>query len=210
MKLHFHRLESRLSTRGIAKIINPRLPQYPGNSGNSRMSTNQLSRCNNQETVSERTSRCHSSFSTSDRNDVHGQHAPFSHGQRQTNKEGGTHMCSERTTHVLFTTHVRKYCKRKQPFISEKWKGFAGTCIGYVCLPTDATVQQDGTNNDNPNAWAELNAKLIEMIKAKCASRTEQREEFHRCTATHRSIMCLCICATRGWHITLPPDTRSR
>ena len=59
MKMHFQRLDSRLSMRGIAQIINLRLPQHPGNSGNSRMSTNQLSRCNNQETMSERTSRCH-------------------------------------------------------------------------------------------------------------------------------------------------------
>ena len=101
MKMHFPRLDSSLSTRGIANIINPRLPQYPGNSTSSKMSTKQLSRCNNQETVRERTSQYHSSFSTSHRNDVHGQQTPFSRAQRKQIKGGHTYVFGENDTRAV-------------------------------------------------------------------------------------------------------------
>ena len=137
MKMHFQRLDSRLSTRGIAKIINPLLPQYQANSGNSRMSTNQLSRCNNQETVSERTSRCHSSFSTSDRNDVHGQHAPFSHGQRQTNK-GGAHICVWRERHTCCSRRMSESTANEDNHFSRRNEKalWAHALDMFACRPT--------------------------------------------------------------------------
>ena len=137
MKMHFPRLISSLSTRGIAKIINRRLPQYPGNSRSSKMSTKQLSRCNNQETVRERTSQCHSSFSTSDRNDVHGQQTPFSHGQRKTNKVVA-HICVCRERHTCCSRRMSESTANEDNHFSRRNEKalWAHALDMFPCRPT--------------------------------------------------------------------------
>ena len=58
MKMQFQRLDSKLSTRGIAKIINPRLHQYPSNSCQIRLGFNVIHKHRRNRQVGNLTTRC--------------------------------------------------------------------------------------------------------------------------------------------------------